>query len=303
MLTVGSLFSGIGGLELGFERAGFEVRWQVEIDPWCRKVLTKHWPSVPKYEDVRNVGAHNLEWVDVIVGGFPCQDISIAGKGAGLEGTRSGLWSEYIRIVRATRPRYVVVENVSALLHRGLDVVLRDLAQSGYDAEWQVLPAAAFGAPHRRDRVFIVANTNGNGRGIYEPHTKWLGETEEIPAEHRSQPYSTCGIARTSPVEGEGVANRFTTLAHTNRLDVEGFGTIRQQKSGEAAGKGLFRRDSSGSGTTQWAVEPPVGRVANGVPRRVDRLRGLGNAVVPQVAQYVAECVKAHAEADTFREV
>lgn len=155
-LTVGSLFAGIGGFDLGFERAGLEIRWQVEIDPFCRAVLAKHWPDVRRYEDVRTVGSE-LEYVDVIVGGFPCQDISFAGGGAGLDGERSGLWVEYRRLVGELRPRYVVVENVAALTARGLGQVLSDLADRGFDAEWAGLPACAFGTPHARQRLFVMA--------------------------------------------------------------------------------------------------------------------------------------------------
>lgn len=156
MLTVGSLFAGIGGFDLGFERAGFEIKWQVEIDPFCRAVLAKHWPQVRRYEDVRDVGAE-IERVDVICGGFPCQDISVAGAGAGINGPRSGLWREFARLVGQLRPRYVVVENVAALLDRGIERVVGDLAALGFDAEWQVVPLAAFGAPHLRERVWILA--------------------------------------------------------------------------------------------------------------------------------------------------
>lgn len=156
-LTVGSLFAGIGGFDLGFERAGFEIRWQVEIDPFCRAVLAKHWPDVRRYEDVRIVGAE-LERVDVVCGGFPCQDISEAGKRAGItDGERSGLWRQMVRIIRILGPRYLVVENVTALLYRDMGTVLGDLAESGYDAEWESVPASCFGAPIHRDRVWIVA--------------------------------------------------------------------------------------------------------------------------------------------------
>lgn len=159
-LTVGSLFAGIGGLELGLERAGMRVLWQVEKDAFCRKVLAKHWPSVTRFEDVKDVGRSNLAPVDLICGGFPCQDISHPGKRAGIvAGNQSGLWHEYARIIREMGPRYVLVENVAALLARGLDIVLGDLATLGYDAEWSVLPACAFGAPHTRERVFILAYT------------------------------------------------------------------------------------------------------------------------------------------------
>jgi DNA (cytosine-5)-methyltransferase 1 len=156
-LTIGSLFSGIGGLELGLERAGLgPVVWQVECDPFALQVLEKHWPDAERYQDVRSVCAE-LAPVSVICGGFPCQDISNAGKREGIEGKRSGLWSEFARIVGVVRPRFVVVENVSALLGRGMGVVLGDLAALGYDATWDCIPAQAIGAPHRRDRLFVVA--------------------------------------------------------------------------------------------------------------------------------------------------
>ena len=156
-LTFGSLFAGIGGFDLGFERAGMECKWQVEIDPKARDVLTRHWPMVRRHDDVRTFPPAGEWGVDVVCGGFPCQDISNAGKKAGIDGERSGLWSQYARIIRVVRPRFVVVENVAALLERGMGRVLRDLAAGGFDAEWDVLPASAFGAPHERERLFLVA--------------------------------------------------------------------------------------------------------------------------------------------------
>lgn len=166
-MKVLDLFSGIGGFSLGLERAGMQTVAFCEIEPFCRKILRKHWPSVPIYEDVTKLTAKQLTTdgisVDVICGGFPCQDISTAGKGAGIEGSRSGLWKEYSRLVGELRPRYVIVENVAALLGRGLDVVLGDLAEIGYDAEWHCIPASAVGAPHRRDRVWIIASWQGMG--------------------------------------------------------------------------------------------------------------------------------------------
>jgi DNA (cytosine-5)-methyltransferase 1 len=157
-MRIGSLFSGIGGLELGLEAAlGGETIWQVEREDFARRVLEKHWPGARRFDDVRTVGAHNLEPVDLICGGFPCQDVSWAGAGAGLDGERSGLWSEFRRVVRELRPVYVVVENVAALLARGLATVLGDLAASGYDAEWSTVSACSVGAPHMRQRLFVVA--------------------------------------------------------------------------------------------------------------------------------------------------
>jgi DNA (cytosine-5)-methyltransferase 1 len=158
-LTVGSLFSGIGGFDLGFERAGFEIRWQVEIDPFCQSVLAKHWPHVKRYGDIQAVGGE-LERVDVICGGFPCQDISVAGSGDGLSGDRSGLWRDFGRLLGELRPRFIVVENVAALLVRGIEDVIGELARIGYDARWDVISCCAFGAPHVRRRVFIVAYTD-----------------------------------------------------------------------------------------------------------------------------------------------
>ncbi len=158
-MNVLDLFSGIGGFSLGLERTGgFRTVAFCEIEPYCRAVLRKHWPAVPCFEDVRSLHASDMpEPIDVICGGFPCQDISVAGKGAGIEGTRSGLWSEYARLVGEIRPRYVIVENVAALLGRGMGRVLGDLAALGYDAEWQIISAAEVGAPHLRERVWIVA--------------------------------------------------------------------------------------------------------------------------------------------------
>ncbi len=160
MLTFGSLFAGIGGIDLGLERAGMKCKWQVEIDPWCQKVLAKHWPDVERFADVREVGAHNLAPVDVIAGGFPCQPVSRAGRTLRQRDER-WLWPDFYRVVRELRPRYVFVENVPGLMDGGLDEVLGDLAASGFDADWSVLSACAVGAPHTRQRVFIVADAHG----------------------------------------------------------------------------------------------------------------------------------------------
>lgn len=168
-MTFGSLFAGIGGMDLGLERAGMTCKWQVEIDPFCRRVLAKHWPDVPKHDDVRTFPDGDPEqWrVDLIAGGFPCQDISNAGRRVGIEGQRSGLWSEYFRVVCLLRPRFVLIENVSALLVRGLGRVLSELASIGFDAEWECLPASGFGAVHDRDRVFICAYSEGPIQGVF----------------------------------------------------------------------------------------------------------------------------------------
>jgi DNA (cytosine-5)-methyltransferase 1 len=259
-LTFGSLFAGIGGIDLGFERAGMACKWQVEINPYAQKVLAKHWPNVRRHDDVRTWPQPDTERVDVIAGGFPCQDISYAGKGAGLTGERSGLFYEVARIVREMGPRFVVLENVSALLTRGLDSVLGTLASLGYDAEWHCIPAAAVGAPHIRDRTFIMGYANSSQCNIWRTQRSVSNETRlSLP---------TTGSANVPDTASVRSGER---KKHSRRI-------------------GPYFNDPSYR-TNQWEVEPAVGRVADGVPHRVDRLRGLGNAVVPQVAEFVGRMI------------
>ena len=162
-LTVGSLYTGLGWFDDGLEAAGMECKWQIEIEDYPTKVLEKRWPHVERFRDVRDFPPAQFERyrVDVICGGFPCQDISNAGSKLGLDGARSGLWFEFLRILRVFRPSYAIVENVAALLDRGIGTVLAGLALCGFDATWEVLSSCAFGAPHTRRRLFIVAYANG----------------------------------------------------------------------------------------------------------------------------------------------
>lgn len=201
-----------------------------EIEPYCQAVLRKHWPNVPIFSDITKLSGKDIEAIggcDVICGGFPCQDISTAGKGAGIEGQRSGLWKEYARLIGEIKPRYVIVENVSALRSRGLGTVLRDLAAVGYNAEWHCIPASAVGAPHKRDRLWIMAYPAGS-------HGERILTKERLQAQSR-------GIG-----------------GHTRGA---------------------------------WAVEPQVGRVVNGFPGRVDQIRALGNAVVPQIPEIIGKAI------------
>ena len=224
-----SFFAGIGGIDLGLERAGHECVGQVEIDTYCNKVLEKHWPSVTKWRDICGLTGKELPEADLWAGGFPCQDVSVAGKRAGITGERSGLFFEFMRLVCVVRPRYLLLENVPGLLSGGMDAVLGELAQSGYDAEWSVFPACAVAAPHMRKRVFIVAYTRG----------------ERL----------------------EGLHSRLDQKLSAESLET--FGQI-------------------------WKTEPDICRVALGVPSRVDRLRCLGNAVVPQVAEWIGQQLNAN---------
>ena len=255
MLTFGELFAGIGGFSLGLERAGMDCKWQVEIDDYARRVLQKHWPDVRRHDDVRTFPPTGDDYsVDVICGGFPCQDISVAGKGAGLAGARSGLWYEFARIIGELRPRYIIVENVAALLSRGMETVLGDLSTLGYDAEWHVIPASAVGAPHRRDRVWIVAYA-----------------VSERDAVRR---------------DGETMPPALACWRCDARGSVSDCGAGCSQKPRQAAS------DAKGAAIRPWwQTEPAVGRVVNGVPHRVDRLRCLGNAVVPQVVELIGKAI------------
>lgn len=242
-LTVGSLFSGIGGLDLGLERAGMQVIWQSEIDPYACKVLSKHWPEVVNHGDIKKINWEEIERPNVICGGYPCQPFSTAGKRRGEEDPRH-LWPWVREAISQLRPDYAILENVRGHLSMGGLSVVAELASIGYDCEWRVVSAASVGANHRRDRIIIVAYPNGVS------------------------------------------------------VDDSNFNRSNSQTLREPPTVFSFARGSSYSRTgEQWFSEPDVGRVANGVPSRVDRLRGLGNAVVPQVAEVIGRLVIEHANA------
>jgi DNA (cytosine-5)-methyltransferase 1 len=265
MMRVLDLFSGIGGFSLGLERAGMKTVAFCEIDPFCRRVLAKHWPEVPCYDDVRELTAGTLSGdgvgpVDVICGGFPCHDISFAGDRGGMEGERSGLWSEYARLVRELRPQFVIVENVAGLLSLGLGDVLKDLAAVGYDAEWHCIPASALGAPHRRDRLWIIA----------------YAQREQL---------------REQPGRGDGTRRPGAVLPKIDDVDANG-----QSKFGGAIYAEMARRKSlPGDGSTLW--ERQVGTIqahamADGLPDDLDGgLRALGNSVLPQIPELIGRAI------------
>ena len=320
-MRVGSLFSGIGGMDVGFERAGFTVSWQVEKDDWCRRVLAKHWPDVPRYEDVTTLTGEELAPVDVICGGFPCQPVSHAGQQKGRNDDR-WLWPHFARLLGVLRPRYALVENVPGLFTaNGGDAfgeVVGDLASLGYDCEWDVISAADVGAPHLRKRVWIVAESQRARSGVQSRHTETRGQRGEHS--RASQP------TLVSPDDGEtrpeGIDTGRTDLAHADsarrprnqnddgarvrQSDAPGGRRGDQRERQKATRKEAladanhevqpsrtFYADEGASlseftsGHQWWSIEPNVGRVAHGVPKRVDRLRGLGNAVVPQVVEWI----------------
>lgn len=269
-MNVLDLFSGIGGFSLGLERAGFRTVAFCELDPWCRRVLAKHWPGVPIYDDVRDLDAARLRAdgigrIDLICGGFPCQDVSLAGKGAGLDGERSGLWREFARLVGELRPDHALVENVGALLGRGLARVLGDLAEIGYDAEWHAIPAAAVGAHHLRDRVWIIASTaaDADGAGQRERGRGGLHCAGQAPA------LADVGGAIAPDATGRGLQEL----------------------------RGLFgplaRALSAAATPWEWPAEPAFLRNVHGVSGRLDRprVKALGNAVVPMIPELIGRAL------------
>jgi DNA (cytosine-5)-methyltransferase 1 len=279
-MIVGSLFAGIGGFDLAAEWMGWRTVWQSEIDPYCVALLARRFPRARQLGDIARVDWRTVERPNVICGGFPCQDISYAGKGAGLSGARSGLWYEYARCVRELGPDYFVVENVRALFTRGFDAVLGTLADLGYDAEWSMYGAADVGAPHRRERVWILAHRNGqlfDGSGPSGP-SGWSeppdGRTDVANAAGE-RPGETWGLRRNESPEWPSSGGEAIPHGERERLErlIEVGPTPRA-----ADGPGHGRYPGG------WDVEPDVGRVAHGVPARVDRLRGLGNAIVPACA-------------------
>lgn len=292
-MRIGSLFTGIGGLDLGLERAGMTVAWQVESDPWCQQILAKHWPHVAHYGDIHTVDPSDLEPVDLICGGFPCQPVSLAGLRKGVDDER-WLWPEMHRIVSHLRPRWVVVENTPGLLASwgGFGDVLGDLAACGYDAEWESVPAAAVGAPHRRDRVFVVAYPHSVTLRV--PAFGVLGDCPPVPGDDGedgavSDPVGVGHVEQgvsAGPWDGSGpvdVGGEGTPVSDSGRLGGGWWGG----EPGEPADP-----FATPQGHGWWRVEPDVGRVVHGVPRGLDRrrrIRGLGNAVVPQVAEWVGQ--------------
>jgi len=242
-MKVLDLFSGIGGFSLGLERAGMTTVAFCEREPYARQVLAKHWPDVPVHDDVRELDGNQYRGtVDVICGGFPCQDISSSGKKEGIQGARSGLWSQYSRIISEVRPRFAIVENVAALLYRGIDTVLGDLAEIGYDAEWHCVPACAVGGDHRRDRVWIVAYPQGERRGSILEESRLFQAACENSARLASD-------------------RRTFYCSDAKRL-------LRE-------------------------TQPGVDRVADEIPKRVDRIRGLGNSVFPPIPELIGRAIMA----------
>ena len=364
-MKVLSLFSGIGGIELGLEWAGMETIGQVEVDEYCNRILGKHWPDVVRYGDVRDLPLSSLPTPDLVCGGFPCQPVSTAGRRLGTSDPR-WLWPPFASVVDALRPRYVLVENVPKVRNLGGAEIVADLAAMGYDAEWGELSAAAFGAPHLRRRFFLVGyrsepepsgsvpdagserlrelgERRGEQHGVsgqtqlgFDGTAGTVADTDGTEDGRSGHGVATVRRGRPEATELRGSVRDGEELADTERLRPQGSGDSGlgedlgqagdEPARGSAAGEGGTVADTEsvgrhvgsglrpgepgwfwggrpedlsgkGHGNT-WAIEPNVGRVAHGVPGRVDRLKALGNAVVPHVAWYIGERIMAHASAD-----
>ena len=311
------LCSGIGGFALGFEWAGLSSPVLFcDNELWCRRVLTKHWPHVPVAEDVRELATDARRLVpdcDILTAGYPCQPFSAAGKQRGEEDDRH-IWPEIFTIVKAKLPRWCVFENVYGHISLGLDQVLSDLEGQGYACQAFVVPACAVDAPHRRDRVWIVANTDNTGQPASsgrgqdnrdeEGHDSGrvcenVGHAQDDRRDRRATQARRKGAPDQSDkprlgVRGES-SRSSSDVADSNDQGSQGRISGRQDsgRQGEHGHAGCGSPTHRQSTEDWWAVEPPVGRVANGIPRRVDRLKGLGNAIVPQIAQRIGETIKA----------
>jgi len=283
-MKVLDLFSGIGGFSIGLERAGFETVAFCEIEEYPRAVLKRHWPNVPVYGDIKQLTGEQLRAdgivPELIVGGFPCQPFSVAGRQRGEQDERH-LWPEMLRLIRECRPRWVIGENVSGLVKLGLDEVLASLEAEGYTAWTFIIPACAVNAPHKRDRLWIVAHADSEGQSDGSQHEQRLavGNT------------GSCGCSgfdgRRSGQEPENGCTQSSggLVSHADSTRLQGHGREHELPEGE--------REEPIGRSCWWEFEPNVGRVANGVPARSHRIKGLGNAVVPQIPEIIGQTILA----------
>jgi DNA (cytosine-5)-methyltransferase 1 len=276
-ITIGSVFSGIGGFELGLERAIPQARtiWQVEQNSFCQSILRRHWPEATLHTDIRQVGSHNLAEVDILCGGFPCQDISLVGKQEGINGEQSGLWWEMHRLIGEIRPRIIVLENVAAIVSNGLSTVSESLAQLRYDLEWQIVSARQFGAPHIRRRWFGVAYSNSQ-----------LLSVQQKPRRQEKTQLEQSGKVQSAGQYDSPYSNSERSKKQHDRPKPVGQETLTQCGGSQA---GWIPPEN------YWDQDPPkptLCELDDGVPNRVARLRALGNAIVPQCSEYIGHRIR-----------
>ena len=311
-MKVLDLFSGIGGFSLGLEWAGMSTVAMCEKDPYCRKILAKHWPDLTIHEDIRNLdGKEYRNSIDLVAGGFPCQPFSVAGKRKGADDDRH-LWPEMLRVIKEAKPRWVIGENVFGFINMALDDVQADLEREHYEVRKFVLPAVAVDARHRRDRIILIAYSNspavwnlperqaqgrdnlqasrqaitphdGPSQSMANSYSEGLEIGQDLRENHEQElsPFERSGSERR-----EDVANSHGTRGEAGLSGQESW---QEGNSGELDHQG--HQQSWRKGSREWPAEPCVGRVADGVPNRVDRIKGLGNAVVPQLIQAIGELV------------
>ena len=317
-MTFGSLFAGIGGFDLGLERAGMECRWQVEIDDYAGRVLAKHWPHVTRWGDVRTFPPGSPdEWrVDLICAGVPCQPVSNAGKQKGANDER-WMWGEALRVVADLQPRFFVAENPIGILNhdagRTFRGLLRALASVGYVCEWHVIAAADVGAPHLRKRVWLVAYSNSISRDERQPRRAGRGlptaSQGSCKREDEREAWAVAGdcCEDVADADSTGRKQRRRTIPATQEhcsaeygcqdCGLSSWGSWARKAFADSEHRGCQGRDSQGQGSgaalssSWWLAEPDVGRVAHGIPNRVDRLRCLGNAVVPQIVELIGRAI------------
>jgi len=271
-------FAGIGGFSYAAHKlvGGFETKQFIEIDPFCQKILNKHFPNVPIHDDIRTFSAISGQY-DVICGGFPCQSISVAGTRAGItEESRSGIFYELMRVIRMVRPRFVVLENVAAILNNGLDIVLGELSQAGYDAEWSVISASSLGACHRRSRWWCVAYTNDYGSSP----SSISGFDDKTNNSSSERPNEISESKRSSKPANSGSVQSFTEPTNSNS---EGL----QRKDFRKMEREIWSQSNSRRLNPDWrsyVSKPILPRGSHGLSNRVDRTKSLGNSVVPACA-------------------
>lgn len=293
-LTFGSLFAGIGGFDLGLERAGMVCKWQVEKNDYALSVLAKHWPDVARWREIETFPPDDGRdySVGVICAGVPCQPVSVAGKQLGKADER-WMWGECLRVVATLCPRFFVAENPAALLSddggRTFAGLVAAIQAAGYGVQWRVLAAGDFGAPHRRERLFLVARKNS---GVGEmPVLRGLSMHDPRDARSRLQLSSDRRM-------GIGSVPASATVADADGERLEGALLEHAREGLPGSCRGAWadeEQDVSEAAAGWWEAEPDVGRVAHGVPARVDRLRCLGNAVVPQVVEVIGRAIVARA--------
>jgi DNA (cytosine-5)-methyltransferase 1 len=279
------LFSGIGGFALAAKWNGYRTVGFCDNEPYAQAVLKKHWPEVPCHKDIREVRGELYAGVTLLTGGFPCQPFSVAGKQRGKDDNRY-LWPEMLRVIQEAKPAWIIGENVAGIVNLALDQVCADLEGQGYEVEPIIVPACAVDAPHRRDRCWIIA--------------KYMADSISL-SERSAHGSKEWGCVRGRKDEDISQRNEMGSNSSDSRENVAD--TVKQRREGRVHRRKDAERESvdghagcggtthGQSGEAIWLAEPNVGRVANGIPNRTHRLKGLGNAIVPQVASEIIRCI------------